>query len=550
MSLRKSLSMREACKLALERLPQGHRELRFHRPVYEGDQSDPALYATACFKDLNEILFRGIFQLHPEKKKSNVILKWAEPDGTNLGYTRFGYTSSPGVDDENCVVITLNEHAKKLGNWGGDILAVLIHQMAHAYFLICCGWRAKGLTGSDGNEHDLEHDINYCALLYKIQDVLHVTYAAYTDLFRCLPLQEDHLNVHDVPPYVSGRSCCDWMGIHKPSDEEIQSYIRDLMSGSLEEATPSSSFSGMKASSHNKANGLGQENATDEGEQQIDTLTYSPNGHHTNGSMSPGLSRLEELEARLNASNIENRRLREALLKILTMASQAKLDTKILRETAQELGTNLTLPTPPPTAQHDSFDIGPSQPAQGGEDEQDSGIVIHRENNEARKDHHRHSTPRGEMSPTRGAAQALRDHLEPGRGMLDETATSDAVSGDNTQKPKENHFVHSYITMSSGRRNLPFVDIPQEFTYEAVPVINRDEDTQDYEIEIELQDGTSYIIQRRQDPMTPSDLRTALAAERKAFPSEATLNELMEKEILKPEPVAQEKEDLTERVGY
>ncbi|KAI5282860.1 hypothetical protein KEM52_003570, partial [Ascosphaera acerosa] len=239
------LAMREACRLALERLPAGHHALPFDRPVYAGDQSDPGLYATACFRDLNRLLFRGVLSLKQGEMQGeetggsdgdhpNTILRWAEPDGANLGYTRFGYTSRPGVDDARCVVITLNEHAKRLGNWGGDILAALLHQMVHAYFVVSCGGGGGAGCGEykeaegGGKEADglgLTHGLDYCALLYRVQDVLRVTYAAYTDLFRCLPLQHDHLAVHDVPPYVAGRSCCDWMGIHRPSDDEIERYI-------------------------------------------------------------------------------------------------------------------------------------------------------------------------------------------------------------------------------------------------------------------------------------------------------------------------------------
>lgn len=447
--------MREACRLAIERIPYSSQQLHFNRPVYEGDQSDPGLYATACFRDLNELLFRGVFQLHPEKKKSNVVLRWAEPDGANLGYTRFGYTSSPGVDDEDCVVITLNEHLKTLGNWGGDIVAVLIHQMTHAYFLICCGWRAKGLTGPDGKEHDLEHDINYCALLYKIQDVLNVTYAAYTDLFRCLPLQGDHIDVHDVPPYVSGRSCCDWMGIHRPSDEEIQSYIWNLMNGNTESlsGSPSRNSSGTSQPSieagtpPKKANGYKHEesNAYEQQPQQSyheerslqQTSEQSPvsNEYHANGNF-PSLSRLDELEAKLNASDNENRRLREALFKILSMASEGRFDVIILQQTAQDLGTNFTMLTPPPTAHKTLHSMG-SSPSNGASYlPQDNGVTIHRKGSLS-EEHHKHTTPIGEMSPTRSAAQSLREVLEPGHGSVDDAALSDAGSDDDSRKPSK-----------------------------------------------------------------------------------------------------------------
>lgn len=104
--------------------------------------------------------------------------------------------------------------------------------------------------------------------------------------------------------------------------------------------------------------------------------------------------------------------------------------------------------------------------------------------------------------------------------------------------------------MSSGRKFLPFIGPPQEYTYEAVPPINREEDTEDYEVGIELEDGTHYVLQRRLNPLTPSELRDQLSTERKAFPSEETFDRLLEMEILKPDPDAEEKEDLIEQTEY
>ncbi|KAI5306981.1 hypothetical protein KEM56_005900 [Ascosphaera pollenicola] len=577
MPSRKQISMREACRLAIERIPYSSQQLHFHRPVYEGDQSDPGLYAIACFRDLNELLFRGVLQLHHETKKPNVVLRWAEPDGTNLGYTRFGYTSTPGVDDEDCTVITLNEYLKRLGNWGGDILAALIHEMAHAYFIVCCGWRAKGQTGPDGKEHILEHDINYCALLYKIQDVLNVTYAAYTDLFRCLPLQGDHAEVHDVPPYVFGRSCCDWMGIHKPSDEEIQSYIWELLNSSVDETlsnSPLRDFNGTSQPSigaetpSTKPNGYKHEDLTiyseqqqqprhhkEQPQQQLDSLKSSPHGNHANGNSSDS-TRLDELEAKLKASDIENRRLRESLLKILSMAAEGHFDTTVLQQTAQDLGTNFTMLTPPPTAHQKIASLGSSPPANGATTvmPQDIEVTIHRQARPG-DDHHKYTTPRGEMSPTRSAAQSLREALDPGRNAVDGSALSDAGSDDDSRKPivhsqsKAGKFDQSKSDkiMNSSRYQSPAL---QEYTYEAVPPINREEDTDDYEVGIELEDGTYYVLQRQLNPLTPRDLRLKLTSERKAFPSEETFNRLLEMEILKPDPDAEEKEDLIGQAEY
>ncbi|KAI5294189.1 hypothetical protein KEM55_006733, partial [Ascosphaera atra] len=359
-------------------------------------------------------------------------MRWVEPDSASLGYTRFGYTSCPGVDDENCVVITLNEHLKRLGNWGGDILAVLIHEMAHAYFLVCCGWREKAFPNADAREHDLEHDINYCALLFRIQEVLNVTFATYTDLFLCLPLQNDHPAVHDVPPFVSGRSCCDWMGINRPSDEDIQSYLWSLMDNAsddtkdstgegVEAHTPQSSInegsraqvqdnSGGDGSRHGNCestNGYLHQSDDDHAHGNIAVRNGEPlvNGNHVNGIYMDA-TRYEQLEAKLQEREEENRKLREALQTILQMVLEGRTDKGSIQVAAKTLGIDL-----PPLKE---------------------GVLTNGESSHI--EHANATTPRGHLSPARGASESLRDALDP-QGQSAAERTGSNASSDCSNKP-------------------------------------------------------------------------------------------------------------------
>ncbi|KAI5284609.1 hypothetical protein KEM52_002827 [Ascosphaera acerosa] len=72
-------------------------------------------------------------------------------------------------------------------------------------------------------------------------------------------------------------------------------------------------------------------------------------------------------------------------------------------------------------------------------------------------------------------------------------------------------------------------------------------DYDDYDIDIQLQDESTFSMRRLSSPMTPEDLRAVLASQRRAYPSDAVMRDLLQRGVLRAEPDAREKEDLAER---
>jgi hypothetical protein len=122
------------------------------------------------FDEIDKELFRGV--LH-----KNVYLHWR----TLPPYVH-GITSSEGYRNKR-IVIELNKLLIQMGAPPNVILASLIHQMAHAYFLVCCG-SCKG--GSDAERDTIEHGLGFSSLVHKIMDVFTPrSNVAFPDLFSC-----------------------------------------------------------------------------------------------------------------------------------------------------------------------------------------------------------------------------------------------------------------------------------------------------------------------------------------------------------------------------
>lgn len=262
-----SMTMPEACKSAIDSMPPDGKKICFEYPDWERSFSDPYLFTILSFKQLSRLLFRNTLRIWPSRK-ANVHLHWRL--GDEIGKTQHGYTSIETVYGRRLVSITLNLDLMVLGNWEGDVLAALIHHMAHAYFLICCGYREPierlspmkagtetttrskridGLSsgikpGGGGSKHscmsklsrgskdscqsdfsfcpsiaprdmshDLTHDVTYCTLLFKIDMVLEVPAFNYPNLIQCAPLRAMRPPSMKPLPWSArepGRSYCDW----------------------------------------------------------------------------------------------------------------------------------------------------------------------------------------------------------------------------------------------------------------------------------------------------------------------------------------------------
>ncbi|EFR04723.1 hypothetical protein MGYG_07731 [Nannizzia gypsea CBS 118893] len=108
------------------------------------------------FNTLDSHLFRGVL-------KDQVYLRWSKI----LPSAVHGLTSKPGSRDTRITIDLQHALLKDVSAEG--IISVLIHHMAHAYFLACCGPPGVGKNRSE--RQNLGHDLAYSTLLYKIMDV-------------------------------------------------------------------------------------------------------------------------------------------------------------------------------------------------------------------------------------------------------------------------------------------------------------------------------------------------------------------------------------------
>ncbi|KAK2799584.1 hypothetical protein FQN50_008422 [Emmonsiellopsis sp. PD_5] len=156
-----------ATKLALEAL-DSHKNSNVKTPKpcpIHGVSSLVLLYQV--FDTLDKELFRGVLkdEVHLRTESSNKIFH--------------GTTSIPHMKDSR-ITITLN--AKTSADIPfEDLLAILIHHMAHAYFLVCCGYT----WSSGGNKYRLDHGLGYSCVLYKIMEVFRPKGIELPDLFHC-----------------------------------------------------------------------------------------------------------------------------------------------------------------------------------------------------------------------------------------------------------------------------------------------------------------------------------------------------------------------------
>ncbi|KAK2745385.1 hypothetical protein FQN57_003728 [Myotisia sp. PD_48] len=127
------------------------------------------------FAPLDNCLFRGVL-------KDQVCLGWKR-----LSSESHGMTSPPGGFDTR-ITICLNKSIRKLPRQIATpvTLAALIHHMAHAYFMVCCG---TGDGSSRTDKHSPCHGLAYSTLVHKIKEVFRAPEVKkLPSLFTCLPI--------------------------------------------------------------------------------------------------------------------------------------------------------------------------------------------------------------------------------------------------------------------------------------------------------------------------------------------------------------------------
>ncbi|KAL8899508.1 MAG: hypothetical protein Q9207_006160 [Kuettlingeria erythrocarpa] len=145
------LSVEEAFALA-EKALKGHvrTELRcIANGVKRMSPQNRTKLPFQIFNELDAEFFRSALQ-------GNVSLGWSDLPDEMLSRThRAGRRDNPRMRIE--LSYTLLDEAHH-----ADIVAALVHQMIHAYYLQCCGYRDRGHTGTG---HDLKHEQPFQALL-------------------------------------------------------------------------------------------------------------------------------------------------------------------------------------------------------------------------------------------------------------------------------------------------------------------------------------------------------------------------------------------------
>jgi len=138
-----------------------YKHLNSNRPAIV-DTIDTARQAPLCkkapfliFDSFDRTMFQG-------KLKGMVYLKWR-----TLSDNAPGVTSAPDVRDSRvCIELNIRPYEER-GADLDDLLDALIHQMIHAYFLICCGKQTKGTT-QDGRLLDATQ---FGVLMYTIKEI-------------------------------------------------------------------------------------------------------------------------------------------------------------------------------------------------------------------------------------------------------------------------------------------------------------------------------------------------------------------------------------------
>lgn len=205
-----------ATKLAIEALDKYERKhVNVLVPQIPGDYLSKLPFQV--FDEIDKELFRGVLQ-------RNVYLHWR-----SLPPYVHGKTTSAGYKCKR-VTVELNTFLIQMNAPPGLVLASLIHHMAHAYFLVCCGPRKEG---SDSGMDAIGHGLGFSSLVHKIKDVfLPTSKHRFPDLFTCFSGDPNWR-------YASSRfakkkrgrqhsSICCWGLRDYPDKKTCEDYLRGL----------------------------------------------------------------------------------------------------------------------------------------------------------------------------------------------------------------------------------------------------------------------------------------------------------------------------------
>jgi SprT-like family len=144
----------EAARLALEELEKLKGSDAYRLSLIPATYSLQQLQS--LFQNLDKHLFRGVL-------KKSVSFCFS----SNLPPSIHGSTSALGVFG-NQIVVSLNSDLTRQPSHL-TLVAGLIHQMTHAYLLVCCGF---GNSHAEDERHDLRHGLAFSSIVHTIQDLL------------------------------------------------------------------------------------------------------------------------------------------------------------------------------------------------------------------------------------------------------------------------------------------------------------------------------------------------------------------------------------------
>jgi SprT-like family len=231
----------EAARLALEALEKLKGSAAHRLSLIPVVHSLPELQS--LFLNLDKYLFREVL-------KNNVSFRFS----SDLHPKIHGSTSALGAFGDQ-IVVSLNSdltsHPSHLA-----LVASLIHQMAHAYLLVCCGF---GASNADDERHDLKHGLAFSSIVHYIQDLLvDDAMIPLPDLFYCSDVLDRSTH---LPRYHLGRQSLHSYCHFNLSDHEDKvacgAYMRHVKAAAKASSSDSSEKDLLPANISESTNTLG-----------------------------------------------------------------------------------------------------------------------------------------------------------------------------------------------------------------------------------------------------------------------------------------------------
>jgi hypothetical protein len=206
-----------AAKLAVEAIEKGKRRDVFWAGgcgVYAAlSPNDKASLPIRVFNELDRELFRGVL-------KGQVCLATS----TAISPAIHGATRRAGPPYGR-VTILLNPEIVIMER-PEVVLATLIHHMAHAYFLVCCGYD----SGGGGGQHNLKHGLPISTLLWTIKACFLRNHRFFPNLFRCTDSPSHHPVASSFVQHgVEGQSYCSWQCNDFKGFEDCHNYLHKTL---------------------------------------------------------------------------------------------------------------------------------------------------------------------------------------------------------------------------------------------------------------------------------------------------------------------------------